>query len=137
MARQKNRSYRDAGILVLRLGFGIMFMFHGFPKIMGGTYEWEKAGTEMQALGISFLPAFWGFMSAFAEFVGGTLLILGLFTRVFAVLMFINMIVAAVSHLTKDPALLASAYPIEDGIVFLSLIIMGPGRYSLDAMITG
>ncbi len=137
MARQRNRSNRDAGILVLRLGFGIMFMFHGFPKIMGGTDEWEKAGTEMHSLGINFLPVFWGFMSAFAEFVGGTLLILGLFTRLFAVLMFINMVVAAASHLTKDPALLASAHPIEDAIVFLSLIIMGPGRYSLDGMITG
>jgi len=137
MARQRNRINRDAGILVLRPGFGIMFMFHGFPKILGGTEEWEKSGEDMQALGIHFLPIFWGFMSAFSEFVGGILLILGLFTRIAAGLMFINMVVAAVVHLSKDPALLGAAHAIEDGIVFLSLIILGPGQYSLDAMITG
>lgn len=58
MARQRNKMNRDAGILVLRLGFGIMFMFHGFPKILGGTEEWEKAGADMHTLGINFLPVF-------------------------------------------------------------------------------
>ena len=137
MARQRNKINRDAGILVLRLGFGIMFMFHGFPKILGGTEEWEKSGADMQTLGIHFLPVFWGFMSAFSEFVGGILLILGLFTRIAAGLMFINMVIAATVHLSKDPALLSAAHAIEDGIVFLSLIVLGPGTYSLDAMITG
>jgi len=137
MARQSNRLNRDAGILVLRLGFGIMFMFHGFPAIMGGTEEWEKTGAEMQQFGINFLPVFWGFMAAFAEFGGGILLILGLFTRISSALLFITLVVASVSHLSKDPTLLAAAHPIEDAIVFLSLIIIGPGRYSLDAMISG
>ncbi len=136
MARYKKNNMIDAGILVLRLGFGIMFIFHGFPKILAGTDDWAKAGTAMQQLGISFLPAFWGFMSALAEFGGGILLMMGLFTRVAAAFMFVNMIVAVVSHLTKNSGLMPAAHAIEDGIVFLSFVIIGPGKYSLDALIS-
>ena len=33
-----NRRYRyhDLGLLVLRVGLGVMFMLHGYPKLMGG-----------------------------------------------------------------------------------------------------
>ena len=135
MARRSTYKYTDAGILVLRLGFGIMFIFHGFPKIMAGPSDWEKAGMNMQAIGISFLPVFWGFMSALAEFGGGVLLMMGLFTRVTASFMLVNMIIAAVSHFAKDLSLMPAAHAIEDGIVFAAIIIRGPGKYSFDMLI--
>lgn len=28
--------YRDVGLLILRVGIGLMFMIHGFPKLFGG-----------------------------------------------------------------------------------------------------
>jgi putative oxidoreductase len=36
MILHKLDRYRDAGLLVLRIGIGVMFMLHGFPKVMGG-----------------------------------------------------------------------------------------------------
>jgi putative oxidoreductase len=137
MSKQKHNKYRDTGIFILRLGFGIMFIYHGFPKVLGGVDEWEKIGSDMNLLGISFLPVFWGFMCAISEFGGGVLFILGLFTRFAAVLMLINMIVAAYSHIAKDHSISGAAHAIEDGIVFLSFIFIGSGRYSLDTLIAG
>ncbi len=34
--------YRDAGLLILRIGIGIMFLYHGAPKLIGGPEKWEK-----------------------------------------------------------------------------------------------
>jgi putative oxidoreductase len=124
--------YRDIGLLILRLGIGGMFMFHGAPKIMGGPDIWEKIGTTMGIFGIKFLPVFWGFMSSFAEFFGGVFLILGLFFRPACILMTINMIVATSMHLNRGDGLGIASHAIEDGILFLSLILIGPGKYSLD-----
>jgi putative oxidoreductase len=132
---QKHSSYRDTGILFLRLGFGIMFIFHGFPKIYGGVEKWAELGASMKHLGIYFLPAFWGFLSAFTEFAGGILLIMGLFTRVVAIFLFINMVVASIAVYSKSHDLMAAASPIEDTIVFFSLIFLGGGRFSIDGMI--
>jgi putative oxidoreductase len=124
--------YRDIGLLILRIGIGGMFIFHGFPKILGGPGNWEKLGLAMATFGIQFMPAFWGFMSAFAEFFGGILIILGLFFRPACILLTINMTVATSMHLSRGDGLGGASHAIEDGIVFLSLILIGPGKYSLD-----
>ena len=124
--------YRDVGLLVLRLGLGAMFIFHGAPKMFGGVETWGKLGMAMGTFGINFLPAFWGFLSAVAEFLGGILIILGLFFRPACMLLTINMIVATSMHLNRGDGLGGASHAIEDGIVFLSLILIGPGKYSLD-----
>lgn len=88
----------------------------------------------MEAFGITFLPTFWGFMSGFAEFICAMLVVFGLFTRPAAVFVIINMTVAATNHMMgnipggPETALLYA-------IVFLSLIFMGPGKYSLDEVL--
>ena len=124
--------YKDTGLLVLRIGIGCMFIYHGFPKIFGGPQMWTNVGLmAMPGLGIKFAPAFWGFMAAFSEFAGGILIILGLFFRPACVLLLITMAVATHTQLTTS-GMLAASQPIEDGILFLSLIIIGPGKYSLD-----
>ncbi len=124
--------YRDIGLLILRVGIGGMFLFHGAPKIVGGPEKWEQLGMAMGTFGIHFLPVFWGFMASFAEFFGGILVILGLFFRPACILLTINMTVATSFHLNRGDGLLGASHAIEDGIVFLSLIFVGPGRYSLD-----
>ena len=125
--------YRETGILVLRIGIGIMFILHGYPKLIGGPDKWEGLGANMGNVGIGFAPVFWGFMAAFAEGVGGLLLLLGFLTRPACVLLFITMVVAAVKHNVDSGNFMAGAQPTEDAIVFLSLIFIGPGKYSLDA----
>jgi putative oxidoreductase len=125
--------YRDFGLLVLRLGYGIMYIFHGFPKISGGPERWARVGGAVSNFGIEFLPAFWGFMGSMSEFFGGILLILGLFFRPACTLMAITMIVATGHHLGRGDGLMGASHAIENGIVLLSLIFIGPGKFSLDS----
>lgn len=124
--------YRDTGLLILRVGIGAMFIFHGFPKISGGPDMWGKIGTTMGVFGVHFVPVFWGFMSSFAEFFGGIFLILGFLFRPACILLTINMFVASSMHLSRGQGLGIASHAIEAGILFLSLILIGPGKYSLD-----
>ena len=124
--------HRDIGLLILRIGFGCLFLFHGLPKLFGGPEKWERLGGAMATFGITFLPAFWGFMAAISEALGGICLILGLFMRPACILLTITMLVAAASHLSRGEGLGGAAHALKAGIVFLSLILIGPGKYSLD-----
>ncbi len=44
--------HRDVGLLVLRVGMGVMFMLHGFPKLMGGPELWTRIGGATAAVGM-------------------------------------------------------------------------------------
>lgn len=125
--------YRNTGLLLLRIGLGIMMMTHGLPKLTGGTAMWEGVGQSMGIIGIKFFPAFWGFMAAATEAVGGLFLLLGLFFRPVNMLLVFTMIIAALVHLS-DPkqGLNEASHAIELAIVFFSLIFIGPGKYSID-----
>jgi len=129
----------DVGLLVMRVGVGVMFaVAHGYGKIIGGPEKWAQLGGAMSNLGIDFAPAFWGFMAAMAEFVGGILLAAGLLTRIWAFLLMNTMIVAAVMHYQAgDPFGGATSRPIEMGFVFLGLLLTGAGGLSLDRMLLG
>lgn len=129
--------HKDLGLLLLRIGIAAGFIFiHGYPKISGGPEFWTKLGGSMGNLGITFAPAFWGFMSGFAEFGGGILLLLGLFTRPAAAIMAFNMFVALMSHFSRLDPWARAIYPIEVGSVFLGLIFLGAGKYSIDYLIS-
>ena len=132
MGLQFLNQYRDFGLLILRLGIGGMFIFHGWPKIMGGPDMWERVGGATSSIGINFAPTFFGFMAALTEFGGGVCLILGLLLRPVCILLMINMIVATAMHLANGDGLNVASHAIEDGVLFLSLIFIGPGRLSLD-----
>lgn len=125
-------SYKNLGLLIIRIGLGVMFIFHGVPKLSGGPEHWEKIGGAMKVVGISYAPAFWGFMAAVTETFGGLLLMIGLAFRPVCILLFINLIVAAVMHFSKGDGLQGAAHAIEDAIMFLGLIFIGPGLYSID-----
>jgi putative oxidoreductase len=127
--------HADVGLLVIRIVVGGMFVFYGAPKLFGGPQAWTGLGQAMQAVHIGFAPAFWGFMAAFAQCVGGVCLILGLFFRIFTILLFITMAVAANMHLQKGDGLFGAGHAIEDGVLFLGLTFIGPGKYSLDAVL--
>ncbi len=124
--------YVDAGLLILRLGLGAMFLYHGLPKIFGGPTMWSQIGMAMGNYGVTFAPLFWGLMAALAEGLGGLLLLLGLFSRVALVFMVIDMIVAATYHLvTPGQGFAMASHAIEVGIAFLGLIFIGPGKYTM------
>lgn len=122
------------GLLVLRVGIGIAFVLHGFPKLfMGGAVGLSKG---LAATGI---PG--GVVAAYlagsAEFFGGIALILGLLTRPAAAVMAFTMLIALIFHLNKGDKFVAYSHALESGILFLSLFIAGPGRFSLDYLFWG
>jgi putative oxidoreductase len=129
--------YQDAGLLILRIGLGIMFMYHGAPKLFGGPEFWTKVGGAAGNFGLSFMPAFWGFMAAVAEFGGGLFLLLGVLYIPACVLLVIDLIVASSTHFSAGQGLAGASHAIEGAIVFLSLIFIGPGRYNLGMLFFG
>jgi len=120
----------DLGLLLFRVFLGLALAFgHGLNKLppserfIGGVIEMGFPA-----------PAFFAWASAVAELGGGLLLALGLMTRPAALLVTINMTVAAFIRQAGDPfgerelALLYLA-----GVAML--LLAGAGRYSLDALI--
>jgi len=124
--------YRETGLLLLRIGMGIMYIIHGLPKLSGGVPAWTLVGTAAKYVGLDFLPTFWGFMAAFSEVFGGIFLILGFLFRPACLMLLATMAVAAVMHIGKGDGFNVASHAIENGIVFLSLIFIGPGKFSID-----
>lgn len=127
----------DLGLLIIRVGIGLsMFLFHGYPKISGGPDQWTRVGANMQNLGIQFYPVAWGLMAALSESVGSVLLALGLFFRPAAAVLAFTMLVATLRHMSL-PADAANAgwsgasHALELMAVYLGLLLIGPGKYSL------
>ena len=135
MCLEKLDKYKEEGLLILRIGIGIMFILHGWPKISGRPALWEKVGMATGSVGIHFAPTFFGFMAAIAEFGGGVCLVLGFYMRLACILLFIDMMVASLMHLTKGDGFIMASHAIEAAILFFSLIFIGPGKFSLDKKI--
>ncbi len=128
--------YRDAGLLVLRVGLGGAMVVHGWPKLMGGPALWTKLGGAMGTFGIHFAPALWGASAAIAEAVGGLLLVIGLGTRPAAAALAFTMFVAASSHVADgDSFAMGWSHAFEDGVAFVALAVMGGGKYALERRI--
>jgi putative oxidoreductase len=129
--------YSDAGILFMRIGIGFAFIFvHGWGKISGGPAMWEKIGSAMGNYGLSFAPTFWGFMASVSEFGGGILILLGLFTRPASAFMAFTMLTAFLVHTSKLDPWNKAIYPMEMFAVFMGLLFIGAGKYSIDALIS-
>jgi putative oxidoreductase len=124
--------YKDLALLLLRVGMGAMFILHGWPLIRGGPEMWKGLGAAMAYLGITAVPVVWGFIAAVSEFAGGICLVLGLAFRPACLMMACTMTVAAVSHLAGGESVAKASHAIEDSVVFLALLFLGPGRYSID-----
>lgn len=124
--------YRNTGLLIVRLGLGIMFMLHGYPKLIGGPEKWEVIGSSMKYLGITAVPAAWGVIAAITETFGGFLILIGLAFRPVCLILTCTMIVAANMHLHTSDSYMSASQAIEAGFVFLGLALIGPGRYSVD-----
>lgn len=116
----------------MRVGLGIMFMLHGYPKLLGGPEMWTNVGGAMKYRGITFVPAAWGLAAAAAETFGGFLILIGLAFRPVCIILLFTMIVAAAMHLSTSDNYMDGAHAIEVGFVFFGLAFLGPGRYSID-----
>lgn len=129
MAASTNRTM-NYGLLVMRLGIGLLFLKYGLEKLSGGPDQWRELGGAMQVFGIGFAPTFWGFMAAFSEAAGGVSLVLGLLFRPLNILLFITMLVATVMKFSGD-GFGAAGYPLAMTIVIAGFLVSGPGRLAL------
>ncbi len=76
------------GLLVLRVVLGVVMAVHGWQKIHGGMNHHVEM---VMRLG---MPGFLAYLSIAAEFFGGILLIVGFATRIAALFVLIDMLVA-------------------------------------------
>lgn len=132
-----NNHYRthDLGLLLLRVGIGILFTVHGYPKLIGGPEKWAELGGAMKLMGVDVAPVVWGFLAAVAEAIGGQLLALGLFFRIACGLLCATMVVATLKHMLSGDGFSGYSHALESAFLFLGLAFIGPGRYSLDQML--
>ncbi len=127
-----SKVHHDLGILTMRVGIGAAFMVHGFPKLAGGPDTWLQLGQAISYVGIERWFTFFGFMAATAEFIGGLFLIIGLMVRQASFLMCCTMVVASFMHLGQGHEFKVYSHALKMAIVFFSLMLIGPGRISLD-----
>lgn len=126
----------DYGLLVLRVGLGIIYLIHGSLKIQGGKQAWLWLGSQMSVVGISCCPLFWGILAILAEVSGGLLLLVGFKTRFAACMIMGVMTIAILMHLSKKSEWSVLAHPLSLWIVMLSLMISGGGKYSVDFLLS-
>lgn len=115
-------------LLALRLALGAIMIAHGAQKAFGGMPRFMGM---LQNMGI---PPVMGYLTLAAEFGGGILLVLGLFTRVAALAFFIDMLVAISKVHFKNGLKGPGGYefPMMCGVVAFALIFLGAGPISLD-----
>ena len=117
------------GILILRIGAGILILTHGVPKFMklldGNLQFADPLGLGSE---ITFIFA------VFAEFLCGVLVLIGLYTRIAVIPLIITMLTAAIIVHSTDPFGVKEK-PLLFAVIFLALLFTGSGKYSIDKKI--
>ncbi len=122
----------DAGKLILRLTLGILILLHGLAKISGGVDGVEKM------LSGAGLPSVLAFGVYVGEVLAPLLVILGLYARVGAAIIVVNMLFAILLAHRADLFLLTRtggwALELQGFFLFtaLALAFMGPGRFGIN-----
>jgi putative oxidoreductase len=124
------------GAFLLRLVLGAAMIYHGYHKVIpaGGLHGGnafaaiEHHSRYVVSLG---LPYWLGMVSALTEFVGGILILLGLFTRFAAFLIAMNMLVAVVM-VNRHHGYGGSEYSLALLAIALMLFFYGAGVCALD-----
>ncbi|MDX1456481.1 MAG: DoxX family protein [Marinobacter sp.] len=121
----------DLGKLIVRLTLGGLLLFHGVAKLIHGIGFIEG---QLASHGI---PAFFAFGVYIGEVIAPLMVMLGYQTRIGAVIIVFNMLVAiALVHSHELLALGGSggwALELQGFFLFtaLALIFLGPGKYKL------
>ena len=130
----------DLALFAGRVAIGGCFVVHGLGKLgIVGTGSMQGFVAWLRELGVPY-AALQARMAMLSELSGGTLLALGLFTRPACLLLVFTMIVAGrLGHrgagylITNDPP--GAEYTVNLAVICACLALLGPGRFSFDALI--
>ena len=120
----------------MRLALGAIMVAHGYHKVFGGLHHFAQFISSMG------LPGWLGYVSAFTEFLGGLLVLAGLFTRPAAFAICINLMVAIGkvhihNGLLGAPDRPGYEFPMAAAALAFALIFLGAGPISLDHILRG
>ncbi|MFT4309226.1 MAG: DoxX family protein [Candidatus Woesearchaeota archaeon] len=134
--------YHDIGLLIIRIGLGIVFFVSGLGKIV----DISPTITSFTGL-FGMLGPLLAWTVALVELGGSISLILGLFPRIFALLLSIVMLVAIITvqypnmitSISGGSSFFMAFRTIQVNILLLlghiGIFFTGPGRYSLERYI--
>lgn len=120
------------GLLVLRLSFGMLMLNHGIDKLSNFSTIIDSG---------QFMPVFGSValglgLVVFAEVFMSVLLIIGLFTRLAVIPLIVTMLVAIFLVHLHDP-FAKMELPLLYLFPYITLLLAGPGKYSVDFYMTG
>jgi putative oxidoreductase len=128
--------YSGAGLAVLRIVTGFVFVMHGYQKFFGMGIGGVTGF--FGSLGVPG-PHFFAMVVSAVELVGGIALVLGVLTRFVAIPLIIDMMTAIVIVHAKN------GFFVPKGIEFvlmlmtscITLVLAGPGAFSIDRVLRG
>ena len=131
-------SLESTFLLSVRLYWGWQFMQAGWGKL----HDIGRVIGFFTQLGIH-APVLNAYFVSALEFAGGLLLVVGLGSRLIALLLAVDMIVAyvmadreALFSIISDPDKFTAAAPYTFLFASLLVLIFGPGQFSLDVLVT-
>jgi putative oxidoreductase len=130
-----NPVIRSAGILVARIGLGVVFLAHGLQKFQQSGWAGPKAGFEMMEVP---LPTVSAFVVTWLEILGGIALIAGVLTPIIGALFFLDMLGALfVTHIDNGIWVADGGYELvlSLGMGALLLAVVGAGKFSVDGVL--
>ena len=128
---RQNPMFLDIALLIVRVFIGFAMISHGFPKLQQLFGDEEIQFYNLMGMGEKFTLI----LAVFSEFVCSIFLILGLFTRISLVFLFLAMFVAGFIVLSSD-GFSKRELSLLYLCIYTLLLATGPGNYSVDAMIS-
>jgi len=135
------RGTQHLGLLILRVGLGVVLAAHGLQKVFGWSGGQGLTGFKNSLSDVGYQHAdILAYVSAGGEIVSGALLVLGLFTPVAAAGALAFLINGLLATISANPHSHTLTYFLPDGheyqitliVMAVAVILAGPGRYGLD-----
>jgi putative oxidoreductase len=137
----RRRGTQHLGLLILRVGLGVVLAAHGLQKLFGWWGGSGLTGFKNSLSDVGYQHAdILAYVSAGGEILSGALLVLGLFTPVAAAGALAFLINGLLVTISAKPHSHNLAYFLPDGheyqitliVMAVAVILAGPGRYGLD-----
>ncbi|MGI8541422.1 MAG: DoxX family protein [Rubrobacteraceae bacterium] len=126
----------DFAPLFARVIVGVIMTAHGWQKLVGGPGAFGES--TLAALGVP-LPVLMGFVVTLVELVGGVFLIVGLLSRLSALLLTVNLVVATLLVKVDLGLIAAEGAGAELDLALIACLVVvllaGPGKLALDRIL--